>query len=186
MSQKSSSNIIIAVIVVLLVIVAGYFILGGNAKIGPNNKISQISLKNKKVSDIMKLNSPAECDLVGLLAKARATRKKNEGIQVPTKLFIKGNTVRQEGVSIFTDGTEKGTVDIINTQNKTFFTLLLDGSNGMASLNYDLVGGYQKVAQYDNISQENLDCKSMAFNEKLLVPQNVCYMPPSKNTPICH
>jgi len=120
------------------------------------------------------------------LRRPEQKRKEGKSKQVATKLFIKGNTVREEGVSIFTDGKEKNTVNIIDSKNKTFFSLLLDESNRMTSLDYNQAGADQIVARYDNISPENISCKASAFDESLLVPKNICYMPPSENTPACY
>lgn len=186
MDTKQTKNIILIVVIVLVVFIIGYFIIsglmGGNL-VGPGG--SQTSLAGKTVSEIMKLNTPAECILVGALENARANRKASEGIEVVTKLLIKGDVVREDGVSIFTDGTEKNTVNIINPKDKTIFTLLLDGSNKMASLDYALVGGDQRIVKYDNVSSKDITCKGASFNQNVLVPQNVCYMPPSTQTPSC-
>jgi hypothetical protein len=189
MKQKGLRNIVIIVIVVLVVVVLVYFILSRQMNIGQNNvtkvENSQTSLKGKNVGELMNLNVPIECDTIGLLEKAKTDRKSGEGLQVTTKLFIKGSAIREEGVSIFTNGIEKNTVNIINPQNKTLFTLLLDGSNQMASLNYNMVGGDQMIARYNNIRLEDMSCKASTFNESILTPQNICYMPPSKSTPTC-
>ncbi|HTE49176.1 MAG TPA: hypothetical protein VK675_04690 [Candidatus Paceibacterota bacterium] len=178
-NNKKSTNVIF--IVVAIVILAGGYLIFNRPKVD----IPQASLKNKKVSELMALNTPFECNVSGLVEEARAERKSGEGRQVPTKLFIKGNTIRDEGISIFTDGKETNSVNIINPNKKTFFTLLPDGSNKMASLDYNLLGGDRLIKRYDDISPENISCKALAFDENILVPTNVCFMPPSKETPAC-
>ena len=177
-NKKSTSVIFIVVIVIL---VAGGYLIFNRPKVD----IPESSFKNKKVSELMALNTPFECNVSGLLEDARAERKSGEGRQVPTKLFIKGNTIRDEGISIFTDGKETNSINIINPNNKTFFSLLTDGSNKMARLDYNLLGGDQLITRYDDISPENISCETSAFDENILVPTNVCYMPPSKETPAC-
>ena len=189
-NQKGFGNIVLIVIIVAVLAVAGYFVLSRQSPVKqyniPKVENSQTSLKNKKASELMKLNTPIECNIAGLLEKARAERKNGEGKQVATKLFIKGDVIREEGISIFTDGAEKNTVNIINSKNKTFFSMLLDGSNRMASLDYNQIGGDQIITQYDNISPENIDCRASAFDESVLAPKNICYTPPSKSTPACY
>jgi len=185
MDEKQTKNIIIIVVVVLVVCIIGYFVISGILGKGPTTTPKGQSLVGKTVSEIMKLNVQAECVLTGALEKARADRKPGQGLEVITKLLIKGNLVREEDVNIFTDGTEKNVYTIINSKDKTYFQSLLDGSGRMVSLDYNVAGAEQRILRHDFVPANGIDCKASSFDQNILIPQNVCYMPPSTKTPSC-
>ncbi|MFA6797408.1 MAG: hypothetical protein WCR40_01745 [Candidatus Paceibacterota bacterium] len=76
-----------------------------------------------------------------MLEKIKTNRKDNTGMEILIKFFIKGESIKEEGVNIMTDKTiltdNNGlyikTTNIINTYNKTVYSLLL-GRSQMISL----------------------------------------------------
>ncbi len=179
----------------LVIAIVALLCVGGGAYIYFNKSTTTTSISLKKLSlvDLMKLNKQIECDTVNLLEKSMLDRKDNNGMEVPLKFFINGNTIREEGLSVMTDGNilkdEKGvylkTINIINTENKTYHSLMLDGSKQMSALSKHITDWDEILKSLEKISPEFLDCKFSVFDEKILIPDNICYIDSSMGTPIC-
>ena len=128
-------------------------------------------LEGKKVSELMKMNTPIECN-VTLLETVRVERNPDETTKVPTFLYLWGKKVREEGISIFSDGNEVKTLNIADSAKSELYSLLLDESGKMAHLDF---GAIDVITSYDKIPPTNLECKRASFGKEVFTPQNVCY-----------
>jgi len=99
---------------------------------------------------------------------------------VPTQLFIEGNKVREVGVSIWTNGSESHSLNILTSSG--YYSLLL---NSDKMINMDVVSLGGEDVLFSNIPAADLQCKVSTFEDNIFVPQNVCYPPGSSQEPKC-
>ncbi len=167
------------VIVITIVIITSSLLLSGCKPKTEINPTPSLDLKGKTIKELSQLNKPIECNVNGLLEKARTERKEGEGKVVETKIYILGTKIRSEGVSIWTDGKEQPNLNIYS--GNELYSLLLDGSNKMMYLDVNIAGGIDDFSE--TIPPENLECKETTLDNSLFIPPNVCY---SDKEPNCN
>lgn len=135
------------------------------------SEIKSMDLSGKSVKELMGLNKPIECDVLNLLDKAKKERS-DIGIEVPTKLWINGNNIKEKGISIFTDGSERETENLIVNRKVYSRSLITDNTIALSDELYQVI-----LDSYTEIESTNLKCKFSLFSNEIFVPKNVCYIP---------
>lgn len=186
--SNGSTKIALLAILVIVVLGAGiYYFISKNKTI-----ILKNDLKGKSFSELFNSNLPIECNVIGFLDEVRAKNKKEKIASVATtKIFLKNGKIRDEGISVWTDGKETPALNIILIKEKKYFSLLLDGSSKMASLDFrsfDSMGsasGAILESYKESLTADRLDCRVSSFGENIFVPENVCYIYPPGQKPRC-
>ena len=148
-------------------------------------KSSTPNLAGKNMNDLRLLNMPIECDVINLLNEKKSQRKEGEGFEVPAKLYINGNNIREEGVSVWTNGSETPALNIFTPKGD--YTQLMDNSGRMAYIDPSILGGQEAFlnSSFGEIPTNDLQCKLSSFDDKVFVPNNVCYSLDSAKEPKC-
>lgn len=139
-------------------------------------------LSGKTIEQLMAMNTMVICDTVGLLGKGRSERLEGVSVEIPTKFYIYGQTIREDGVSIFTDGTEEPSRNII--KDGTVFSLTPATEEMMGIEDSSVVD--MVLQTWYAISPESLSCSAGSPDMTVFEPANACYLPPSTKLPACN
>nr|AIA17898.1 Unknown Function [uncultured bacterium] len=136
-------------------------------------------LTGKNVRELAALNTPISCTKPVLESEKPAAGVATE---IPTKLWILGTHLKEEGVTIQTDGKEGPTSTNILTDTVVYTKLL--GTNKMLAIE-DTQFTQSLRAAFNDISASTLSCTHDTFDASAFKPTDVCYAPTSSNKPTC-
>ncbi len=165
---------------VAIVVVVVLVVLAANKPAG--STVAANDLAGKNIAALSALNQPIDCTKPVLDSEKPAA---GIGTEIPTEFWILGDSIKESGVTIQTDGSAGPTSLNIISENIAY-TALSDSSNAgkmMAIEDKQFVDSLHQ--SFNGISASSLTCSHASFDASVFKPASVCYAPTSKNKPTC-
>ena len=148
--------------------------------------------QNKSIKELMVLDTPVHCAVnAEYVNNLKTMRKSNTALTITTDYWIDGDTVKEQGVAIWTDGREYPAADIFDREDQVIYMSL--SYIGKSSLNdwwaeirdKNFLQAYAQVYD-DSISRMDsalLGCVPVDVDDTFFKPVKVCYQ---DKTPNCN